>query len=92
MVSLISARGVHAPARRWPRLKRSDTGDRAAQYQGMYVVRALVGIDGFKVEHVAHHRVFIGNSIATQHISSISSDCQRLATRIALDHRYRLGR
>ena len=40
-----------------------------AKDQCMHIVRAFVGIDRFKINHVSHDMIFFGNPVTTMHIS-----------------------
>ena len=51
----------------------------------MHVMRALVGVNHLKIDHVSHNGVLIGNTIATQHIPGHPGHVQRLAAGVALD-------
>ena len=58
----------------------------------MHIVRAFVGVDGFQVDHVADHVVFVMNAVAAVHVARHAGDVQRLAARVALDHGDHFGR
>ena len=64
--------------------KSLQTGLRPSEDECMHVVRTLIGIDDFKVNHVSHNRVLVGNTIATQHVPRGTRYLQRFAARIAL--------
>ena len=57
----------------------------------MYVMRALVGIDRFKVLRVAHYVVFLANAIAAMHIASGAGNVESFAAIVALDDGNHLG-
>src|SRR5258706_15502661 len=59
------------------RLKRRDARLRAAQDQGVDVVRALVGVDGLEVHDVADHVVFVGDAVAAGHVARHPPDSER---------------
>src|SRR6266480_6990083 len=64
-----------------------DAGLRAAEDQGVDVVRAFVGIDHLQVDDVADDAELVGDAVAAQHIAREARDLQRLAARVALHDR-----
>mmetsp|Transcript_7412 Transcript_7412/g.18835 ORF Transcript_7412/g.18835 Transcript_7412/m.18835 type:complete len:219 (+) Transcript_7412:212-868(+) len=68
-----------------------DVRDGTSQDESMHVVGTLVGVDGLEVHNVADNVVLVRNSVAAEHVARVAGDLQRLATRIALDHRDHLG-
>jgi len=54
--------------------------------EGMDVVRAFVCLDGFKIHHVAHDRVVLGNSVRAEDVSRDSRALQRHPHVVALGH------
>src|SRR5438552_3475157 len=69
-----------------------DAGLRAAEDQGVDVVRAFVGIDHLQVDDVADDAELVGDAIAAQHVAREARDLQRLAARVALHDRGDLDR
>ena len=53
----------------------------------MHIVRAFIGINGFQVNHVANHVVFIMNTVAAVHVARHAGNVKRLAARVALNQR-----
>ena len=47
--------------------------------EGVNIVCALVGINCFKIDHVAHDLEFIGNAVAAVHVARRAGHVQRLA-------------
>src|SRR5918994_615811 len=58
-----------------------------AHDQGVYVVRALVGVDPFEVGHVLHHAVVEQDAVAPERIARRSGDLARLGDVVHLEHR-----
>ena len=50
-------------------------------------MRALVGVHGFKVDHVAHDLEVLGDAVATVHITRHPRHVQSLAAVVTLHHR-----
>ncbi len=50
----------------------------------MYVVSSFISVYGFKIHHVTHHLIFLGNSVATMHVARSASDIERLTDIVAL--------
>src|SRR5947208_9854352 len=65
---------------------------RPPEYQGVYIVRALVGVHHLEVYHVAHHAELVRDAVAAQHVAREARDLQRLAAGVALHDRGDLGR
>ena len=53
--------------------------DLSPQYQGVYVVRALVRVDRFEVHDVADDVVLVLDAVAPEHVACRASDGQSLA-------------
>src|SRR5918997_3727145 len=58
-----------------------------AHDQGVYVVRALVGVDPFEVGHVLHHAVVEQDAVAPERVARRGGDLARLGDIIHLEHR-----
>src|SRR5205823_2698849 len=69
-----------------------DAGLRAAEDEGVDVVRAFVGIDHLEVDDVADDAELVGDAVAAQHVAREARDLQRLAARVALHDRGDLDR
>src|SRR6266436_7458008 len=69
----------------WTLRKRLDAGDGAAEDQGVDVVGAFIGVDGFQVRGVAHHVIFDLDAVAAVHVTGYARDVERLAAIVALD-------
>ncbi len=67
--------------------KRLQPGLRASQNQGVNIVGAFVGVDGFQVGHVADDMVFIGDAVGAVHVARHSGDFQGFAAVVALYQR-----
>ena len=65
--------------------------NRAAQYQGVDIVGALIGVHRFQVQHVPDNTVLVNDPVAAKHVPKLPSNVERLAIVIALDHRDHLG-
>src|SRR3546814_11747985 len=74
------------------RLERGDTGDGAAEDEGVNVVGALVGVDRLEVHDMAHDLIFRRDAVAAVHVARLSRDIERLADLVALAARDTLGR
>src|SRR5690606_29779833 len=72
--------------------ERLDAGLRAPEYEGVNVVRALVGVDHLEVHEVADHAVLVGDAVAAVHVARHARDLERLAARVALHDRGDLRR
>ena len=72
-------------------IKGLQAGLSAAQNQSMHVVRALIGVDGFQVDHVPNDVVFVVNAIAAMHVTRHAGDIQSFAATVALDQADHLG-
>jgi len=59
-------------------------GLRPPQHQGMDIVGALIGVDGFQVQHMPHHMIVVGDAVAAMHVAGGARDLQRLAGIVAL--------
>jgi hypothetical protein len=66
-----AGRGGAAPHPDRPdrRLEGREAGDRAPEDQRMHVVRALVGVDHFEVDHVARNAELVADAVAAQHVA-----------------------
>src|SRR5208283_1379683 len=62
----------------------------AAKDQGVNILRALIGIDGFEVLRVAHHMILDLDAVGAVHVARLSSDIQSLAAVVAFDDRNHL--
>src|SRR5690606_29118284 len=58
-------------------------GDGAAQDEGVDVVGAFIGVDGFQVHRVAHDVQFAGDPGPAGHVASLARDGQGLAAVVA---------
>ena len=56
-----------------------QAGLRPSQDERMYVVRALVCVHGFQIDHVTDHFVFFGNAVAAVHDAGRAGDIECLA-------------
>ena len=52
----------------------------------MDVVRALVGVDGLQVHHVANDRVLVGDAVGAEDLPAGARRLQRLPDVVALRH------
>ena len=64
----------------------------AAEYEGVDVVRALVGIDGFQVHHMSHDVVLVMDAVAAVHVSRDPRNGKRLAAVVSFDEADHFGR
>jgi hypothetical protein len=62
-----------------------QAGLSTAQNEGVHIVRAFVGVDGFQVDHVTNHVIFVVNTIATVHVASHARNIEGLAAAVAFD-------
>src|SRR5579862_6410973 len=86
-------REMSVPRRRRGALhERLDARLRAAEDEGMDVVRALVGVDRLEVQDVADHAELVGDAVAAMHVAGDAGDIQCLAAIVALQQRDHLGR
>src|SRR5256885_8802399 len=69
-----------------------DAGLRAAEDQGVDVVRAFVGIDHLQFDDVADDAELVGDAVAAEHIAGDARNVERLAARVALHDRGDLDR
>ena len=67
--------------------KACRSGLSAAQDQGVHIMRALIGIHRFQIQHMADHGIGIGHAIGAQHVARFAGDRQRLAAIVALHQR-----
>src|SRR5918997_3939852 len=58
-----------------------------AHDQGVYIVRALVGVDPFEVGHVLHHAVVEQDAVAPEQVARRGGDLARLGDVVHLEHR-----
>ena len=58
----------------------------------MHIMRALISVDRFKVNGVAHDVIFTGNAVAAMHIARLAGNIQSLADIIAFDDGHHFGR
>ena len=63
----------------------------ATQNEGVNIVCAFVGVDGFQVDHVANDMVFVVNAIAAVHVARHAGHVQGFAATVALDQADHLG-
>ena len=61
-----------------------DASDASAHYQGVDVVRALVGVDGLEVHHVPDDVVLIAHPVPPEHVPALPGDGERLAAVVPL--------
>ena len=73
------------------RIRKRRSRDRAAQDQGVDVVRAFIGVDRLEVGGVAHDVEFGADAVAAVHVAGDAGDIERLAAIVALDQADRLG-
>ena len=59
----------------------------ATENQRVNIMRSLVSVHHFEIEHVAHDAIFITDAIAAQHIAGHSSNIKRLPTGVTLHDR-----
>lgn len=67
-------------------LKGGDAGDAAADDEGVDVLGAFVGFDGFEVHHVAHDGVVVGNAIAAEDVACHAGAFEGHPDVVALGH------
>src|SRR5687767_8750492 len=72
--------------------ERRDAGLSPPENQRMDIMGAFVGIDDLEIDEMADHAEFVDDAVAAEHVASIARDRQRLAARIAFQHRGDLGR
>ena len=63
-----------------------DAGDALADDEGVHVVRALVGLDGLQIQHVAHDRIVIGDAVGSENVAGFASTLERHPDVVALGH------
>src|SRR5579862_9380781 len=63
-----------------------DAGLGAPEDQGVDVVGALVGVDGFEVHDMADDVEFVVDAVAAMHVARQPRDLQSLAAIVALEH------
>lgn len=51
----------------------------------MHVMRAFIGIHGFKIAEVTHNMILVDDAIATEHISAVACDLKGFSGRVALN-------
>ena len=51
----------------------------------MHIVRSLVCVHRFKINHVPHNRELVGNSVTAMHITGMARDLQRLTAIVTFD-------
>src|SRR6266849_6270063 len=71
--------------------ERRDAGLRAAEDEGVDVMRALVSVDRLEVHDVANHVELVGDAVAAMHVARDAGDVERLAAIVALQQRDHLG-
>ncbi len=64
--------------------KGPDAGDFLPQDQGMDVVSAFVGFDGFQVHHVAHDGVVPGDAVGSQYVAAMRAVSRAIHTLLRL--------
>ena len=50
----------------------------------MHIMRALVGVHGLEIHHMADHMILVGDAVAAMHVAGEAGDLQRLAAVVAL--------
>lgn len=55
-------------------LKRKYIRLRAAEYQCVNIMRTLVRINDFEVDHMAHHWILIRDTITPEHVSGLAGN------------------
>src|SRR5262249_12590327 len=70
---------------------RVEARDVAPHDQRGHVVRALVGVHGLEVHHVADHRVLVHDAVGAQDVAREARDLERDADVVALRERDLLG-
>src|SRR5438045_9640387 len=68
-----------------------NTGDSAAQDQGVDVMGAFIGVHGFQIRGVSYHVLFNLDAVAAMLVASHACDVERFAAILALDARDHLG-
>src|SRR5690349_4532083 len=68
-----------------------EPGLRAAENEGMNVVRALISVDGLEIEQMTDHVIFVDDAVAAMHIARHARDVERLAGRVAFENRDHFG-
>ena len=48
-------------------------------------MRAFIGVDRFKVHHVAHDLIFLANAVAAMHVTRGAGDIERFANIVTLN-------
>ena len=71
--------------------KSRDSSNAASDGESMNRLSPFVGIDRFKVQHVANDVILIRDAIAAEHVARIAGDAQRRAAGGALYDRDELG-
>ena len=61
------------------------TRDGSAQDQGVDVVGTLVRVHSLQILGVTQHVVLIHNTVASKHVSGLTSDSQRLAAVVSFN-------
>ena len=69
-----------------------ESCDGTAEDEGVDVVGAFVGIDRLQVHDVADDVVLVRDAVASQHVTALARNVQRLAARVALQQRNHLRR
>src|SRR5215467_4700278 len=82
--SAISTR-MNAPS--WSEPERVEAGDVPADDEGMDVVRALVGVDGLQIHHVADHRMLVDDAGGAQDVTGQPRRVERDLHVVHLGHR-----
>lgn len=68
-----------------------DSSDVSSEDEGVDIGGSFIGVDGFKVHHVADDVVLINNTVSSKHISRLAGDIERFDTRVSLDQRDHTG-
>src|SRR5579885_2484188 len=71
--------------------KSLNTSLRAAEDEGMNIMRALVRVDRLQVHHVANHVVLIGNAVRAMHIAGYARNFESFPAVISFEQRNHLG-
>ena len=72
--------------RAFPSSKRRDPRNPATQDQSVDIMCTFIGVDRFKVHHVADHLIFPADAIAAMHVARLTRDIERFTDIVALDH------
>ena len=67
------------------------TCDSSTENQGVNVVCTFVSVHSLQVGQVANDVILVDDSIATEHITSVSRNCECLTTVVSLHYGDHLG-